>query len=105
MMSSCSSVAVWMNSTTAASRIARSPRYPESRHDSSSSAGRIRLPPPVADVAAHLGDQRDVGADLLLEEVLDLREVVLDQLHDLLEIGDAASGHWIGRGHAITGSS
>ena len=46
MMSSWSSVAVWMNSTTDASTIARSPRKPQARQASSSRAGRMRLPPP-----------------------------------------------------------
>ncbi len=46
MMSSCSRLAVWMNSTVEASVTARSPRYPQSRLASSSRAGRTRLPPP-----------------------------------------------------------
>jgi len=46
MMSSWRRVAVWMNSTTEASTIARSPRKPHVRQASRSRAGRMRLPPP-----------------------------------------------------------
>ena len=43
--SSCSRVAVWMNSTTAASWCASGPRWPSAPADSNSSIGRSRLPP------------------------------------------------------------
>src|SRR5688572_21741051 len=45
MMSSWTSVAVWMNSTTAAFSTARSPEYPPRRAAIKSTAGRTRLPP------------------------------------------------------------
>src|SRR5882724_330213 len=47
MMSSWTSVAVWMISTTDASFTAPSPLYPRSFAERSNSAGRIRLPPPA----------------------------------------------------------
>ena len=46
MMSSCTSVAVWTISTTDPRRTAPRPSYPHNLAASSSSAGRIRLPPP-----------------------------------------------------------
>ena len=44
--SSCSRVAVWMNSTIAASSMWRSPAWSSARAASSTNSGRNRLPPP-----------------------------------------------------------
>ena len=57
----------------------------------------MRLPPPSLDVAADLGHQAHVGEDLLLEELLHLREVVLDEGDDLLEARYASPSHGIRR--------
>src|SRR5580658_9718931 len=46
-MSSCTSVAVWMISTTAPSRTAPRPSYWNSLEERKRSAGRMRLPPPA----------------------------------------------------------
>ena len=87
MMSSWTSVAVWMNSTTdgvehgAVAGVAAQPRrHQQHRRPDALAAARL-------DVLAHLGNQRDLRLDVPREFALDVLEVVADRLEDLRQIG------------------
>ena len=101
MMSSCTSVAVWMNSTTAAYRTARSPSYPASRAAISSTAGRIRLPPAGLDVLADVWNQLDLRLHVPGELEVHLLEVGADRLEDLRQ-GERRFFHSGSAGNFIT---
>jgi hypothetical protein len=53
----------------------------------------------LLDVASDLRHQLHIGEHLRAEDLLDLRELVLDEGQDLLEAGDAARFHGIRGGH------
>ena len=94
MMSSWTSVAVWMNSTTervehgAVARVAAQARSHQQN-------GR---PDPLAaallDVPPHLGDQRDARLDVTNELALDRFEILANRLEDLGEVG--SGGRFLG---------
>src|SRR5439155_609616 len=62
--------------------------------------GPYALAAALADVAADLPHQADVGAELLLEDLLDAGEVLLDQGHDVPEVRDPPTAQRIHRCHS-----
>ena len=86
MMSSCTSVAVWMNSTTdgvehgAIAGVAAQPRRHQQHRRTHALAAAL------LDVAAHLGNQRDARLDVAHELLLDALEILADRLEDLRQI-------------------
>ncbi len=93
-MSSWTSVAVWMNSTTAAYRTARSPGVAGQARGHQEHGGPHPLAAGILDVAADLGNQVDVRFDMAGELALDLLEVLTYRLEDLRE-GHSWSVHGV----------
>ena len=92
MMSSWTSVAVWMNSITEAYSTARSPRV--ARH--ARGHQQHRRPDPLAaavlDVVADRRDQRDLRLDVARELALDLAKIVANRLEQL---GESDGGRFL----------
>ncbi len=81
-MSSCTSVAVWMNSTTAALSTARSPRVAAQPRRQQQHGRAHALAAAHLDVAAHLRDELDARLEVPRELALHARQFVADRLED-----------------------
>ncbi len=87
MMSSWTSVAVWMNSTTDAYSTARSPRVARHARRHQQHRRADPLAAAVLDVVADRRDERDLRLDVPGELALDLAKVVANRLEHLREGG------------------